>query len=125
MTGTLMLLTLASDLAAELQRVTHKFPPEEKFVTIPQLRDEALSIMENTAYGMADFHLIHRFRFLMRAKRHLESLNSHLVLIRTTRLVNTRDLWTLEEQYGTLKIHLIAMIDALQKAILKPSDMSP
>ncbi|HDS29618.1 MAG TPA: four helix bundle protein, partial [Firmicutes bacterium] len=52
------ILTLATDFATDLFRRTASFPPEEQFVTVPMLRDDALSVIENTALGMAGYHPI-------------------------------------------------------------------
>jgi four helix bundle protein len=117
------LLTLATDLASEVFRRTASFPQEEQYVMVPMLRDDALSVIENTALGMAGYHPIDRFRLLIRSRQALEDLHGRLVMCRTINLLSPADLYSLETKYDALHKQLVSIIEALQSAVqhLPPS----
>jgi four helix bundle protein len=115
------ILEAASALALEIERTTISFPPDEKLVLAPAIRDEMLSILENIALGMAPFHPIDRIRFLARATQHLDYLHGQLVLCKTTKILDWKTQDKLTEIERILREQLInAMKDARNAALGRP-----
>ncbi len=110
------LVSLASEFATELFRRTASFPNEERYVMIPMLRDDALSVIEHTALGMAGYHPIDRFRLLMHARQALEELNGRLSVCRTIELLDSVDFHALHLKYEALHKQLVSIIEALRSA---------
>ena len=119
------LVSLATDFATEVFRRTSSFPKEERYVTIPMLREDALAMIEHTALGMAGYHPIDRFRLLIRARKASEDLYGRLVMCRTIDLLTLTDMYVLETKYNAVHKLLISIIEALQRAVqnLPPSSI--
>ena len=119
------LVTLAVDFASEVFRRISSFPEEERYVTIPMLRDDALALIENIALGMAGYHPIDRFRLLVRARKASEDLYGRLVMCRTIDLLTPADMLVLETKYQAIHKQLLNIIEALQRAVqnLPPSSI--
>ncbi|MFH0769776.1 MAG: four helix bundle protein [Candidatus Peregrinibacteria bacterium] len=70
----------AKSLALEIYGITKKFPKEEQFGLVSQLRRAAASIMANLAEGSAMGTKVHRDTYYMRARGSAVEVDSFLEL---------------------------------------------
>ena len=55
---------LAKEFANNIYRLLQKFPPEERFALVDQMRRSAISVPANIAEGLGRFSIKERIRFL-------------------------------------------------------------
>jgi len=82
------LVSSAADFADLIFNVTGTFPEEEKYITVPIIRDHALNILENTALGMARLDVSYRYICLSRAMMFLNEIHKHFIICKTIALVD-------------------------------------
>jgi hypothetical protein len=112
-------LAMAAQISTEIRRLTLHMPPDEDFMMVPILRDEAFGLIENLAMGSAGYHPVDRFRFYVRARKNLDQLNAKLVVCRATGLLCRADTATIDAKSKTLKQYMDSMIIALKNEIQK------
>jgi len=78
----------AADFAELIYRVTGMFPAEERYITVPLLRDHALVILENASLGMARFDISYRYIYITRAIMSLNDIHAHFIFCKTMALLD-------------------------------------
>jgi len=69
-------------LVLKIYKITKKFPKEELFGLVSQIRRAAASITANIAEGYGRFHSKDRIRFYLHARGSSTELQNHLILAR-------------------------------------------
>ncbi len=83
-------------LTLKIYKVTRKFPKEELFGLISQIRRAAVSITANIAEGYGRFHSKDRIRFYLHARGSSTELQNHLILAHDLDYIT-------EEEFNELK----------------------
>ncbi len=69
---------LARDLRKHAYEISRKFPPEEKFVLLPQLRRAAISVTANIAEGFGRYSYQENTQFCRHARGSAFEVRDHL-----------------------------------------------
>jgi four helix bundle protein len=83
----------------KIYKITKKFPKDELFGLISQIRRAAASVTANIAEGYGRFHTKDRIRFYLHARGSNTELQNHLILAYDLRYIT-------EEEYNELKISI-------------------
>ena len=101
----------ASEIVCLITRLTDRFPEEEQYVMVPVLRDTALTILENTAIGMARLDHGYRYIALTNAITALGNLNSKFILCKRIAVMTDKDIDDLKLKCDILKHQLSVAIN--------------
>lgn len=71
---------IAHKLALEVYRASKKFPKEELYCLVSQVRRAALSITSNIAEGFSRFHFNDKIRFYFNARGPVSEVKNCLIL---------------------------------------------
>jgi four helix bundle protein len=71
---------LGKQLAILTYKLTERFPPNEMYGLISQIRRAAISVPGNIAEGFGRYHYLDRVKFLFNARGSLNELKSHLLI---------------------------------------------
>ena len=113
-------LRSAGELVVDVYDLTERFPPEEKFVMVPLLRDTALSVFENISLGLAGFHPNQRMQLLLRTRRHLEELHARFALCHKLGLINDGTYSDFMGRYGQFRYELSELLKDMRSRTPKP-----
>ena len=107
---------LAMDLAALIYQITEKFPSEERFGLISQMRRAAVSIASNIAEGAARQGKAEFRNFLSMAQGSLSELDTQLELsVRLGYLDNEK-----YDEVSYMMVRVDKMMTALIRSLTKP-----
>jgi four helix bundle protein len=109
----------AMDLAESLYGVTSRFPKEETFGLISQIRRSAVSIPANIAEGHGRERTQPFIQFLRQAQGSLKELETHLMLAERVGQLPANDMTPLLDQCESLGKRLRALIRSLQERVGK------
>ncbi len=84
-------------LVLKIYKITKKFPKEELFGLVSQIRRAAVSITANIAEGYGRFHSKDRIRFYLQARGSSTELQNHLILAHDLNYIT-------EEEFNVLKV---------------------
>lgn len=99
----------AFQLALEVYRVTKKFPREELYGLVSQMRRAAFSIPSNIAEGYARYSTAEYKKFLKIAFASGAELETQLLIAKETKLINSGDF----ERIDKLLTEIMKMLNAL------------
>lgn len=105
---------LAKKLALEIYKLTVKFPKDEKFGLISQLRSAAISISANIAEGFGRYHLKDSVKFYYNARGSLLEVKSHLLIAHEVGLVEDGECQRLLAIIKNLSVKLNNFINSLK-----------
>ena len=100
----------AKKLTTKIYAVTRKFPKEEQYHLVSQLRRAATSIMANLAEGSAMSTKVHRNAFYTRARGSAVEVDNFVELCWELRLMQ-------EQEYADLIDHVARVIYLITKLI--------
>ncbi len=83
----------------KIYQITKKFPKEELFGIISQLRRAASSVTANIAEGYGRFHTKDRIRFYLQSRGSNTELQNHIILAHDLGYLNN-------EEYEQLKVEI-------------------
>lgn len=69
----------AHQITLDIYKLTSKFPKEEIYNLISQMRRAVLSVEANIAEAFGRFHFLDKANFYLNARGSLEELKSHLI----------------------------------------------
>jgi len=110
----------ASELVTSVSRLTRRFPAEEQYVMVPMLRDIALTILENTALGMARLEHGSRYIALANAIASLNELISRFTLIKAIADLSDEDLKDVKLKCDVLRHQLDVAVKNTEFVITEP-----
>ena len=106
---------IATDMVVKVYTITEKFPKEERYGLVQQLRRAAISVSSNLSEGSG--------RFSARDQSHFYSMSYSSLLELLNQLMIAKQLgWLSETEYMDMRTviePLSAVINALRNAILK------
>ena len=85
-------------LVLKIYKITKKFPKEELFGLISQIRRAAASITANIAEGYGRFHSKDRIKFYLYSRGSSAELQNHIILARDLGYIT-------EAEYNELKVN--------------------
>lgn len=92
----------AQALIVEIYKLTEKFPVEEKFNRIQQIRRSAASIADNIAEGHQAYYYNEKIRFLYIARRSQAETKNHIMTSKILGLINSEKESELLRRYNKL-----------------------
>lgn len=101
-------------MALEIYEITKKFPKEEIYGIVSQLRRAASSITANIAEGFARYHFNDKIRFYYNSRGSVAEVQNFLLLARDLKYVNSNicdDLNNKCDEVGRLINGLIKSIE--------------
>jgi len=109
-------------LCLEIYRVTSKYPTQERYNLVSQIRRAALSVPSNIAEGYSRKQLPEYIRFLHIAYGSLAELETQLYLSRDLSFLKEEEFQALHRKVKDLERMLSALIESLKKKLdtLKP-----
>jgi four helix bundle protein len=102
------------DLVEDIYTLTAKFPSNEQFGLVSQMRRAAVSIPSNIAEGQGRKNAKEFIQFLYIAKGSLAEIETQLII--SERLKFTTDSSSLMEKMKVLRMMLIGLINKLSNA---------
>jgi four helix bundle protein len=105
----------ATELTGEVYRFTDEFPDEEKYLMIPVLRDNVLTILENTFLGISKTDISGKLQLLSKAVLSLNELNNRFILCKTVGLVTSTQHNSIHEKTGRLRKLLLYVMNEFKK----------
>jgi four helix bundle protein len=92
----------ARRLVIEIYRITDKFPVEERYRLVAQIRAAAVSVAANIAEGMGRGSLNDLCRFIKIARGSVQEMISHLILSGDLGYISQEEAKTLVSRYDGL-----------------------
>jgi four helix bundle protein len=86
-------------LRIEISELLKKFPDDEKFRLIDQLKRSSRSVTANIAEGHGRFHYQDNLKFCRNARGSLNEVLDHLICASDEMIINTDQLRHLREKY--------------------------
>ena len=105
----------AVDLANWVYDITDKFPKEEKYGLISQLRRAAISIGGNIAEGFGRYYYKENKLFCYYARGSLLEVKSHLLISLKRKLITPKEFNQFEKSYLRFKVKLNNYIASIGK----------
>jgi|SRR3989344_434108 len=102
------------DLAIRIYKVTDKFPKEEKYGLIDQIRRSANSVIANIAEAQGRYHFQDKCRVLYQARGECFETRSHLSLAKGLRYLNDLEFDILDKDYEGLAVGINSYISSLK-----------
>ena len=112
----------ASELVTSVSRLTRRFPPEEQYVMVPMLHDLVLTILENTALGMARLEHGSRYIALANAIASLNDLVSRFTLVKAIADLSDEDLKDVKLKCDVLRHQLDVAVKNTEFVHTEPPD---
>jgi four helix bundle protein len=113
--STLPIFQEAHALTLSIYKVTTKFPEEEKFGLISQIRRSASSVPTNIVEGNARGHEKEMIEFLYIAKGSLEETKYHLLLSRDLSYISEEDYTIIHDKADSVGKQLNGLINYWKK----------
>jgi four helix bundle protein len=108
---------LGRKLVKELYQLTRKFPEEEKFGMISQIRRAAVSIPSNIAEGWGRHYTAEFIQFLRKANGSRTEVETQLILSSDLEFTTTADVEALLKETALLGKKLLNLERSLQKRV--------
>ncbi len=116
----LTIVRTAAELTLAVNEEIAAFPEEERYVMVPMIRDSALSVLENSALGMARFEVPYRYALLTRALTSLNELSSHFVVCKRVGLVSQQEHDALKQKAESMGRQLAAALKIIDTLPIEP-----
>jgi len=110
----------ASELAIAINRLTNRFPEEERYVLVQTLREIGLTVLENTAIGMARLDHGYRYIALANAVSSLKDLKSKFTLCKQIAVLSESDISDLKLKCDVLQHQLQVAIKNTEHIPVEP-----
>lgn len=111
---------LAHKLMLEVYEIPGKFPKEETYTLISQLRKSALSVSANIAESQGRFHFADSLHFILMARGSLEETRSHLMAAKDLGYLTENDFDKLNKNYIALRKAVNGFIRRLRDNLSNP-----
>jgi four helix bundle protein len=115
----------AVQMAAEVYRITERFPPSERYVLTPQIRKAAVSVPANIAEGWGRGSTKEYIQFLLIARGSLMELLSHFAVAHELECIQPADLEEIETGIEGIGRMLNALISSLRAKRPNPNPKPP
>lgn len=106
---------VAHELVLEIYRITKKFPKEELYGVVSQLRRAALSITSNIAEGFSRYHYNDKIRFYYNGRGSLSEVKNCLILSRDLKYISKEDCSTLLNNAESVLRLINGLIRSIEK----------
>ena len=93
----------ASELVTLITRLTDRFPPEERYVMVQDLRQSSLTVLENTAIGYARIDQTYKYKALTNAVYALTELSNKFTLCKRIAVLTDVEIEDLNLKCDVLK----------------------
>jgi len=103
------------ELTKEIYRITKKFPKEELYGIISQLRRAASSITANIAEGFARYHFKDKTRFYYQARGSVAEVQNFLFLSRDLNFIDSKTCENLQEESKCVAQLINGLIRSIEK----------
>jgi four helix bundle protein len=107
---------LGKQLALLTYKLTERFPPNEMYGLISQIRSAAISVQGNIAEGFGRYHYLDRVKFLFNARGSLNELKSHLLIAVELNFSDNASLQSVFELIEILSVKLNHLITVTRKS---------
>lgn len=104
----------AHAIVLEIYKITKKFPKEEMFGIVSQIRRSSSSVPTNIVEGQSRNTTKEYLQFLYNARGSVEETRYHLFLAKDLDYLNETEYMTLENQYEEVSKMLNALIKGLK-----------
>jgi four helix bundle protein len=115
----------AAQMAAEVYRITERFPPSERYVLTPQIRKAAVAVPANIAEGWGRGSTKEYIQFLLIARGSLMELLSHFAVAHELKYVQQADLERIESECEDIGKMLNGLISSLRAKRPNPNPKPP
>ena len=102
------------ELATWLYETTTRFPKEELYGIVSQMRRAAVSVPSNIAEGQARRHKTEFVQFLSIAKGSLAELETQLIISKSLKYIDEKELFEGKERVDELNKLLYSLISKLK-----------
>lgn len=103
-------------LVLEIYKLTNKFPAEEKYGIVSQMRRAAVSIPANIAEGFKKQSAKEKLNFYNISQSSLEELRYYLILSKDLDyLSDSENLWVITEEISKMLVGLIQSVKKMKK----------
>ena len=106
---------IALNLVKEVYRVTQRFPKEEQFVLVSQLRRAVISVCSNLAEGSARYSKMEKKRFYEVSRSSLVEVDTQFEISLILEYLQKKDIEQLEKYLESVFKMLSKMITNLQQ----------
>lgn len=106
---------LAEELTVSLYKLTQKFPKEERFGLVDQIRRAVVSICANLAEGYGRYHYKDRLQFYYNARGSLFEVRSLISLSYKLGFIGKNELEVVESKLKNLQVKLHNFIEVNRK----------
>ena len=107
---------LAKDFASEIYTITRRFPADEKFGMVSQLRRAAISVSMNIAEGSDRKSDLEFIRFLRFSVGSMEEVVTVLYIALDQKYINKKEFDNLYNKSNKLVLKINALINSLRKS---------
>ena len=104
----------AYDLSLEIYKITEKFPKEEKFSLVDQLRRSSISVAANIAESYGRYHNKDKVQLLIIARGSIYEVRSHLSIALGLNFINQGTFQDLENKYEILSKQLNSFVNHIR-----------
>ena len=108
---------MAKELANFIYDLTERFPDNEKFGLITQMRRASVSVFSNIAEGHGRFHYRENVQFSRQARGSLSELKSQMYFSLDRKFITEDNLKTFLQKFTVLQIKLNNYINSLLKRL--------
>jgi len=102
-------------LVLDIYKITQRFPKEELYGIISQIRRAASSITANIAEGFERFHFKDKIRFYYQARGSIAEVQNFLLLAKDLNFINLEECKILGEKANEVRKLLNGLIRSLEK----------
>ena len=102
-------------LVLDIYKLTQRFPKEELYGIISQIRRAASSITANIAEGFERFHFKDKIRFYYQARGSIAEVQNFLLLAKDLNFINLEECKILGEKANEVRKLLNGLIRSLEK----------
>ena len=105
----------AYDLSLEIYKITEKFPKEEKFSLVDQLRRSGISVAANIAESYGRYHNKDKIQLLIIARGSIYEVRSHLSIALGLNFIDQATFQNTEDKYEILSKQLNSFIGYIKR----------
>lgn len=105
----------AYDLSLEIYKISEKFPKEEKFSLVDQLRRSGVSVAANIAESYGRYHNKDKIQLLIIARGSIYEVRSHLSIALGLNFIDQFTFQNIEDKYEILSKQLNSFISYIKR----------
>ncbi len=105
----------AYDLSLGIYKITEKFPKEEKFSLVDQLRRSGVSVAANIAESYGRYHNKDKIQLLIIARGSIYEVRSHLSIALGLNFIDQATFQNIEDKYEILSKQLNSFIGYIKR----------